>query len=263
VSVRFVAVGLIVLLGACSSAVEPLTAQPSEEVDVTCPTEGEPMAAAKLYIEHNATDADTGVHGLFEGDGWELFCLRSPSGELLMSVRPGGPLGELGLADLFFESREPPNTEYPIEQLRELFPAGSYQASGVDVEGVSRVGSARFTHAIPAEPTIVTPALSEDEAQIDSLVDLGALAVSWEPVTESLAREGIDVSGYQVIVTSIDDEDPDGWSVPVFDIHLPATATSVTVPDGFLASGAAYELELLVLESSGNQTISLGFFEVR
>ncbi len=39
-----------------------------------CPTEGEEWETAKLYIEHNATDEDTGVHGLFGGEAWSELC---------------------------------------------------------------------------------------------------------------------------------------------------------------------------------------------
>ncbi len=260
---RWIATGIIIgLLGSCSATGARLDTTGPATTETDCPHDGEPMAAAKLYIEHNVTDADTGVHGLFGGDGWELFCLRSPSGELLLRVTPNGPLGELGLADLFFESREPPNNEYPIDQLRERFPAGTYEASGIDVEGTNWVGSARFTHAIPAAPIITAPELSDDEEQIDSLVNAGSPSVEWQSVTSDLSGAAIEITGYEVIITSIDDEDPDGWSVPVFDIHVPSTTTSVVVPDGFLSSGTSYELEVLALEPSGNQTISVGFFRV-
>ncbi len=264
-STRFIAtLGLVVIIGGCAATAE--TGAPSSGAEDTadlCPTEGEPMAEAKLYIEHNATDADTGVHGLFGGDGWAVFCLRSPSGEMLLAVTPDGPLGELGLADLFFESREPPNDEYPIDNLLGQFPEGTYEASAVDVDGVSWTGSARFTSVIPAAPVITSPALSDDEDRVDAFVNAGELTVSWEPVTESLESDDVTITGYEVIVTSIDDVDADGASVPVFDIHLPSTTTSVAVPDGFLRSGATYELEVLAVESSGNQAIALGFFAVR
>ncbi|MDH3250446.1 MAG: fibronectin type III domain-containing protein [Acidimicrobiia bacterium] len=253
----------IVLLGSCSATtgMTDTTRPPVESSD--CPSGGEPMAEAKLYIEHNSTDADTGVHGLFGGDGWKLFCLLAPSGDVLLEVNPEGPLGELGLADLFFESREPPNDEYPIAQLLERFPAGSYAAAGIDTNGDSWVGSARFTHVIPAAPIITSPQLSDDEERIESVVAAGPLSVEWQPVTTGLSGEDVEITGFEVIITSTDHEDPDGWSAPVFDIHVPPTSTSVTVPDGFLTGGASYELEVLALESSGNQTITLGFFRVR
>jgi len=39
--------------------------------------------------------------------------------------------------------------------------------------------------------------------------------------------------------------------------------TSLTVPSEFMEPGTEYELEVLALEKSGNQTISVLFFETR
>ncbi|MDA0351129.1 MAG: hypothetical protein O3A10_02820 [Chloroflexi bacterium] len=51
---------------ACSSSTNA-TATPENGAAVDCPTTGEEFETARLYIEHNATDEDTGVHGLFGG----------------------------------------------------------------------------------------------------------------------------------------------------------------------------------------------------
>ena len=42
---------------------------------------------------------------------------------------------------------------------------------------------------------------------------------------------------------------------------MPADATSVSVPPEFLDPGVEYELEILAVEESDNQTISIVFFE--
>ena len=49
-------------------------------------------------------------------------------------------------------------------------------------------------------------------------------------------------------------------SRPVYDVHVPPSLTSLSVPDEFLQPGTVYELEVIALEESGNQTFSLGFF---
>jgi hypothetical protein len=41
---------------------------------------------------------------------------------------------------------------------------------------------------------------------------------------------------------------------------MPATATSLTVPAGFLLPDTEYEWEVLAIEASGNQTLSSSFF---
>ena len=73
----------------------------------------------RLYIEHNATDKDTGVHGMFDQEGLAEACLQKPDGTQIMLVDPTNRLGELGINQFFFESREPPNREYSIADLKD------------------------------------------------------------------------------------------------------------------------------------------------
>ena len=226
-----------------------------------CPTEGEVLETAKLYIEHNATDADTGVHGLFGGEAWSELCIWAPDGELIMMVDPQGPLGDLTVSDLFFESREPPSDEFSMADLQAAFPEGEYRVGGTDFEGTPRVGTALFTHDVPAEPTITAPTLAEDEeTAAESMVSPVGLVVTWDPVTELFAGDSLTVSGYEVIITKVDHDDPHGLSRPVYDVHLGPDAASLSVPEEFLEAETVYELEVLALEVSGNQTISVGFF---
>ena len=42
---------------------------------------------------------------------------------------------------------------------------------------------------------------------------------------------------------------------------VPADRNALAVPEEFLEAGTEYELEVLALEVSGNQTISVSFFE--
>jgi hypothetical protein len=44
------------------------------------------------------------------------------------------------------------------------------------------------------------------------------------------------------------------------DVTMPATATSLLIPPGFLQPGAAYEWEVLAIERGGNQTLSSATF---
>ncbi|OFW62265.1 MAG: hypothetical protein A2135_08935 [Actinobacteria bacterium RBG_16_67_15] len=249
------------LMAACGDAATDTTAT-GNDPSAACPATGEAWETTKLYIEHNATDLDTGVHGLLIGHGWQVVCLFGPTDELLMVIEPKGTLGELGLADLFFESREPENADYPISQLKEDFPEGTYRVAGIDVEGTPLVGEAWFTHAIPMGPVITFPVLSEEETAIDpvSVVPTTGLVVTWEPVTQTIDGAPLQLTGYEVIVTAIEMEDPNGWSQPIVDVHIPPGVTSLSIPDEFLIPGTVYELEVLALEISGNQTLSSGFF---
>ncbi len=227
----------------------------------TCPSQGDEWEVAKLYIEHNATDVDTGVHGFFGGEAWAELCIWDPDGNQIFLVDPQAQLGDLTVADFFFESREPPGDEYSVDDLLADFPEGTYTVGGTDFEGVARFGEATFTHDIPVEPEITAPALVEDpEDTSDTVVPDGDLLVTWEPVTETLAGEAVAITGYEVIITMEEFEDPDGLSHPIYDVHVPPDFTELMVPDAFLLPDTVYELEVLALERSGNQTIALGFF---
>lgn len=274
------AVALAALAVACSSAgtgttssgvTEPAATQPiqaagaTDTVDSTsqppCPIDGEPLEVAKLYVEHNATDEDTGVHGLFGGEAWSELCIWDPNGTLIFFADPQAQLGDLRIADLFFESREPGNDEYTVDDLRASFPAGPYAVGGTDFEGTPRVATAVFTHDIPSEPDITSPDLAEDEeSAAAALVASEDLTVEWEEVTTTVFDDPVTIIGYEVIVTKVDHDDPNGLSRPVYDVHVGPETRSLPVPSGFLEPATLYELEVLALEVSGNQTIGLGFF---
>ena len=54
--------------------------------DRRAPGAGAPrLEEAKLNIEHNATDKDTGFQGFIDGEGWQRLDVRGPGGDL------GGP----------------------------------------------------------------------------------------------------------------------------------------------------------------------------
>jgi hypothetical protein len=218
---------------------------------------------ARLYIEHNATDQDTGVHGLFDQEGLTEACLQKPDGTPIMLVDPKNQLNKLGINEFFFESREPPADKYSIADLKADFPEGQYRISGIDFKGKRRVGTALFTHAIPAPPEIVSPTVVPEEKADQNTVSPSGLTVRWRPVTQTLDGRPVDISGYEVIVTRVNFNDPNGLSLPEYDVHVPPEVTELAVPEGFLQPGTLYELEVLALEDSGNQTISVGFFTTR
>ena len=218
---------------------------------------------ARLYIEHNATDQDTGVHGSFDQEGLTEACLQKSDGTPILLVDPKNRLDKLGINQFFFESREPPANEYSIADLKADFPEGRYRISGIDFEGNRRVGTALFTHAIPAPPEIVSPTVVPEEKADRNTVSPSGLIVRWRPVTQTLDGDPVDITGYEVIVTSVNFNDPNGLSRPEYDVHVPPDVTELAVPEGFLQPGTLYELEVLALEDSGNQTISVGFFTTR
>lgn len=227
--------------------------------EITCDRQGGPtieLGQAKLFFEHNSTDEDTGVHGAFDTSSFAELCVYNPKGRQILAVKPQGNLLKLTMGGIFFESREPPNAEVSLESLKADFPEGLYRVRGVSHDGTKLTGAATFTHAIPAAPTIIFP---EDDAVVDST----DLTVMWEPVTQSLDGAAINTTGYEVIITKDVPDDPNGFSRPTFDVHVPPSQTSLPVPSEFLEPGTGYELEVLALEVSGNQTITASFFETQ
>jgi len=217
--------------------------------------QGQPVtiATAKLIIEYNATDDDIGVHGAFDDHGWSELCVYGPNGRQVLAVKPQAQLKTLTMAGIFFESREPPRTEFSFEDLKANFPEGQYQVRAISFDGKGLTGSATFTHDVPAPPTVASPL----EGAVVPITDL---VVEWEDVTETIDGDPVTITGYEVIVTKVNHTDPHGFSRPIFDVHVPADRNTLAVPVEFLESGTEYELEVLALEVSGNQTITVSFF---
>jgi hypothetical protein len=195
---------------------------------------------AQIRIEINATDGDAGIQIFLDGEGWEEMRVAAPDGQEIFAVEASGSVGEQGVTELFFESAEPSFDEQPLAELLALFPEGEYAFSGRTVEGLSLVGTAILTHALPDAPVLVSP-------EEDAVEDPADLTVRWNPVPDP---PGSAIVGYQVVVER--DEDP----VRVMSADVPPSITSMTVPPEFLDPGTAYKFEVLAIEASGNQTIS-------
>ena len=254
----------LVVAQAGAAIAQGATPEASPVAAADCLPEGAepaPMPTAKLYIEYNATDGDLGVHGFFDTEGYAILCVFNPNGTAIFEADALGPLQELGMGELFSESREPPLSKFGFDELEAMFPAGEYAVSGTRYDGTGFMGTALFTHNVPAPPTIVAPQLGDEENASEAMVDLAEpLVVDWDEVNQTVNGEAAVLTGYQVIVTKEQHNDPHGRSRPIFNVHLPPDQTSITVSTEFLEPETLYEVEVLALEASGNQTISLGFF---
>ena len=201
---------------------------------------------ARIRIEVNATDGDAGIQVDLDGDAWESVRILSPDGGRILEVAGRGSVARQGLTELFFEGEEPSFDELSLEELFERFPEGVYQFVGRTVDGDRIVGTATLTHDIPAGPVVLAPL----EGQV---VNRRNVVIAWLPVTRP---RGIAIAGYQVIVER---DDP----LRTFEVTLPASATSVTVPPEFLEPDTEYDFEILAIEAGGNQTITESSFETR
>lgn len=160
------------------------------------------IATAKLIIEYNATDDDIGVHGAFDDHGWKRLCVFDPSGKPVLHVGPRGQLLDLTMAGIFFESREPPASEFSFADLRAAFPEGGYTLRGESLDGTLLIGSATFTHDVPAAPLITAPELAGDpKGTRANPVPLDGLVIDWDQVTTTVDGGPVSIAGYEVIVT--------------------------------------------------------------
>jgi len=202
------------------------------------------FSIAKVFFEYNSTPNDLGVHIFLDGEDWKKLKIVNPKGRTIFEVEGKGPYKDLGLTELFFEGAEPNLADVPLAELLDRFPAGNYQLVGKTVDGEKIVATATLTHAIPAGPSNVTAVLGINNS----------LVISWDAVTGppvGFPNVPINIVGYQVIVDRTD-------ALRRFDVKLPATATSVTVPPEFLEPGTQYLFEVLAIEAGGNQTITEG-----
>jgi len=217
-----------------------------------------PLKEAKLNIEHNATDHDTGFQGAIDSEGWKRLDVTGPDGDAVLTFRGRGQLADLGLTELFFETVEPENVDVPIAEMLAKLPEGNYTIAGPAQENGESLGRtegvALFTHVIPAGPVLLAPAEG-------ATVPTTGLVASWSPVTKDLDGNDLTVIAYQLIIEK--DAPPHPHMIgkmSSLSLYLPPSVTSVTVPDEFLEAGTPYDWEVLAIEESGNQTLSSGTF---
>ena len=219
-----------------------------------------PLKDAKLNIEHNATDRDTGFQGFVDSEGWRQLDVRGPAGRVLR-FQARGTLGKLGLTELFFETVEPENKDTSIKKMLAKLPEGNYKIAGPARENGKSMGEtsgkAWLTHDIPAGPKLVSPAEG-------ARVPVRGVVARWRPVTKTIAGESVKIIAYQLIVER--DVEPHPHMIGKLgslSIHVPPSVTTIALPDGFLVPRTSYQWEVLAIERSGNQTLSSGTFRTR
>lgn len=218
-----------------------------------------PLKDAKLNIEHNATDEDTGFQGFVDSGGWRRLDVRGPGGRVL-TFEARGTLGKLGLTELFFESVEPENADVPIEEMLAKLPEGNYTIAGPAQENGKSAGRTRgtawLTHDIPAGPALLSP-------REGATVPVRGIVARWKPVSRTITGKPVRIIAYQLIIEK--DAEPHRHMIGKLGLsmYLPPTVTRIAVPNGFLQPHTAYKWEVLAIERSGNQTLSSGSFRTR
>lgn len=189
----------------------------------------------RVFIEFNDTDQDVGLHIFFDAEDWQVMKILDPQGRQVFYVQG---VRVLGGSELFTEGTEPSLADLPLDEFFELFPEGIYTFIGKTTDGARLKNRYFFSHDIPGAPVITSPAPG-------AVVDPANTVISWQPVT---TPPGIVIAGYEVIVGSLS-------------LKVPATATSVRLPPGFLQPRREYGFEVLSIADNHNQTISASTFE--
>lgn len=203
-----------------------------------------PFKAADLKVEINATDGDAGLQVFLDDEAWKEIRIVNPDGTVIAGVQARGDLKDYGLTELFSESSEPPFAEFPLAEFKKLFPEGTYVFSGVLVDGTTLRSEVPLTHDFPDGPTIIEPVEGAEVAPAD-------VVVRWEPSPQT--PPDVDIVGYQVIVVREDD-------TRSMEADLTASTRTFHVPVEFLEPGTEYTVEVLAIETSGNQTLTeVGF----
>ena len=237
---------LLPLLAACPAFAETCTVPMGE---------GRAINHANLFIEDNAGDGDIGVHGYFDDHGWTELCVFDPAGKMILHVVPEGRMGDLGIAGVFFESREPDYADWDFAALKAAWPEGDYSLRALGSDGELLTGAAWFTHALPMMPVIITPPTVPEPEDNPPVVPLGDITVEWQPVSQTQDGAPLSLRAYQVWINKDNHEDKHGFSRPNFDVHVGPDTTSFVVPAAFFEAGGIYEVEVVAIEESGNQTI--------
>lgn len=215
----------------------------------------------EFNIELNATDRDVGVRGFVDGEPWKEVEIENPYGRKIAEVEAKKSMARQGFAELFFESGEPLLEDLPFRRFFKRFPEGIYEFEGETIEGDEIEGEAEFTHVIPCGPdeeleavvgaNTVTIIWSEPDQVVDPKATDhtgGTEIVCMEP------KEELVIEGYEVIIEGEDVE---------YTFVLPAddNDTELVLPLELFPPGV-YDFEVIVIEESGNQTITEDDFEV-
>lgn len=210
-----------------------------------------PLKQAKLIIEHNAKDEDTGFQGFIDSEGWNKITLTGPKGKIL-DFKATGTLGKLGLTELFFETVEPANADVSISEILKTLPEGQYTFKGSAIEAGEKkgktIGMAWLTHNIPEGPVLLSPTE-------DIVIPMEDLLVSWSPVDKTIYGTDVNIISYQLIIEKDEIPHPNMIGKRGLSMYLPASVTQITIPMEFFEPGTDYSWEVLAIEESGNQSL--------
>jgi hypothetical protein len=181
-----------------------------------------------VHFEQNATDGDVEVVIRAKGgkEGLAKLTVVGPDGRTAIEFA-APDASTLGIREFEFESPEPTD----VAGLKAAYPEGTYRFSGATAGGKAFHGESTLSHALPATTAFVQPGVDAKN------VPVKGLEIRWTPVAG--------VSGYVIEL----EQDDLGVSL---EAHLPGSASSLSVPDGFLRPGMEYDLGIGTVSKGGN-----------
>jgi hypothetical protein len=225
----------LLLLSACDNSPTPpeapADAKQGVNPDLAASAAGHPFEEAQAFFELNTTDHDMGFQVFLDAEGWKRVRLLDPDGNPVFGIHADGPLAEVGITELRFESEEPSPPE-----IRDRFPAGRYTFRGETVEGAALVSEVSVSQRMLPAPTF-TP-------RDGQVVDKTNTVVKWDAP---------DAEQVEIIIEQDELEH-------VLDVTLSGSSTRLTVPPQFLRRGHEYKIEVLAIAENGNRTIAESTF---
>lgn len=214
-----------------------------------------PFDEAQLFFELNNTDGDLGIHGKVDGDEWKLLKIEDPYERRMMKVRINGRLKRQGITELFFESAEPTFDELDPADFFKRFPEGTYEIEGITLDNEERESEVELSHVLPAPVDNVTVNGVQIAEDCDAVLPVvsAPVTIDWDAVTSyhpELGKAGVvDIDYYEIVVENEELE-------LVMSTQLPGNvpATSLSIPDGYIALGEEFKFEILVRAENGNKT---------
>jgi hypothetical protein len=205
---------------------------------VAAPRAAEPMERASIMLERNATDDDLEIRLQLSGnsDGLANLKVTAPDGRVVMDLR--AEQSKIGLRHIIIETPEPARGTGVLQ----AFPAGLYRISGTNPAGVEVASTMTLSHTLPAASTITEPKADQRDVPATGLV------LRWTRVPE--------IAQVQVVL----EHERSGTELRA---QLPASVTSLAVPDGFLVAGRTYKVAVGTISRDGNRTFVETEFTVK
>ena len=184
-----------------------------------------------VYLEQTVEDEDCEIsfEAMSATAGLTALKVVSPDGRTVIDFK--APDSKLGMQHIILESPEPKNDG----TLQADFPTGVYKFTGTSVAGAALGGEATLSHRLPPVTRIVRP--RPDERNVPAV----GLQVRWNPVKDATA-----------FILVIEHEK----THREIRANLLASATTFTVPEGFLAPGLEYKVAIATVAKDGNRSFT-------